>query len=102
MNSLDLWAFRLLCDFNPYHGPDGRFTSGGKRVKMSKSEVRRVRSRILTDHPGLKPGEKSDYFFGSYYYKFTVKGPGDYRFTMRLSIAGNEAYIDELRGEDRA
>lgn len=64
---------------------------------MSKAERRRVSSGILTDHPDLNPGEKSDYFFGSYYYQFTVKGPGDYYFTQRVRIVGNESYIDGIR-----
>lgn len=64
---------------------------------MSKAERRHVSSGILTDHPDLNPGEKSDYFFGSYYYQFTVKGPGDYYFTQRVRIVGNESYIDKAR-----
>ena len=86
MNSLDLWAFRLLCDFNPYRGPGGRFTSGGKRVKMSKSEVRRVSSGILTDHPKWKPGEVRRYEYGQYQYHIEVMGPGEYKFISRKKL----------------
>ncbi len=38
MNCLDLWAFGLMCDFNPYHGPDGRFTTGGMGGKIKKTK----------------------------------------------------------------
>ena len=88
---------------------NGRFTfgklNGGSStrpavratLKMSKTELRRVSSGILTDHPDLKAGEKSDYFFDSHYYEFIVKGPGDYHFTQRIRIVGNEDYIDKAK-----
>ena len=66
-------------------------------LSMSKAESRRVSSGILTDYPNLKPGDEADYFFGSYYYQFTVNEPGSYRFTARIPIVGNEAYIDSYR-----
>ena len=87
----------------------GRFTfgklggSGGKsstskgksgKLGMSKKEVRRVSSGILTDHPNLKPGDKKDYFFDKYYYHFIVESPGQYHFTKRIPIVGNEIQID--------
>ena len=64
---------------------------------MSKAERRRVSSGILTDHPNLQPGDRADYFFDKHYYQFTVKGPGDYYFTERIQIVGNESYIDKVR-----
>ena len=89
---------------------NGRFTYGklsggstGKKkrgkispVRMSKKEIARVSSGILTDHPQLKPGDVSSYLHGKYFYKFTVKGPGDYRFTKRMPIVGNETYINSV------
>ena len=78
---------------------DGKFTFGKlgkgsksslkkrpKGAKMSKKEAHRVSSGILTDHPTWKPGELHSYFFDSYYYTFTVKGPGEYKFSRRLKI----------------
>lgn len=98
----------VVMDYNPYRDPEtGRYTNGpgkistasGKRdtLNMSKTERRRVSSGILTDYPNLKQGDKADYFFGNYYYRFTVKGPGDYNFTERIRIIGNESYIDKVR-----
>ncbi|MBM6871220.1 hypothetical protein [Pseudoflavonifractor phocaeensis] len=85
----------------------GKLTGGGStkqtsrgKLNMSKVERRRVSSGILTDHPNLKAGDRSDYFFGSHYYQFSVNGPGSYRFTMRIPIAGNEAYINKVRWRD--
>lgn len=97
-----------VTDYNPYRDPStGRYTNGpGKNstagtrrgtLGMSKAERRRVSSGILTDHPNLQSGEKSDYFFGQYYYQFTVNSPGSYRFTARMPIVGNEAIIDLIR-----
>ena len=79
----------------------GGSTSGGKRGKMSpvrmgKREAARVSSGILTDHPKLKAGEVSSYLHGKYFYRFVVKGPGDYRFTERTPIIGNEAHISQI------
>ena len=98
-----------VIDYNPYRDPrTGRYTNGpGKRstmgskrgtLGMSKAERRRVSSGILTDHPNLQPGERSDYFFDRHYYQFIVSGPGSYRFTARIPIVGNETYIEQIRG----
>lgn len=78
---------------------NGRFTFGklgGKRksalkkrpesAKMSKDEVRRVSSGILTDHPKLKPGERRYYDYGTYQYRIEVKGPGEYTFLSRKKL----------------
>ncbi len=65
-------------------------------ARMSRKEKARVSSGILTDHPKLKPGESSYYFYGKNFYTFTVKGPGEYRFTRRMPIVGNEAAIEQL------
>jgi len=67
------------------------------KAKMSPKEFERVTSGIFTDHPKLKPGESSDYFFGKYHYQFSVTGPGEYSFSARIPIVGNEAYINSLR-----
>lgn len=66
------------------------------KVKMGPKEFERVSSGILTDHPKLKLGESSYYFYGKNFYSFTVKGPGEYRFTRRMSIVGNETAIEQL------
>ena len=67
-----------------------------KRPGLSRKEKARVSSGILTDHPKLKPGESSYYFYGKNFYGFTVKGPGEYSFTRRIPIVGNEAAIEQL------
>lgn len=99
-------------DYNPYRDPvTGRYSSGPKKKKstptvrhaklgISKTEGKRVSSGILTDHPNLKPGESSEYFFGNYYYRFVVNEPGSYRFTQRIQIAGNEDFIKKHRWRD--
>lgn len=66
------------------------------KAEMSRKEFERVTSGIFTDHPKLKPGESSYYFYGKNFYSFTVKGPGEYRFTRRMPIVGNEAAIKQL------
>lgn len=97
MNCLDLWAFGLMCDFNPYHGPDGRFTSGGGsgRIKMSRSEFERVSSGILTDHPRFEIGSRHFYYYGTYYYEFVVNAPGEYRFIRKMPIAGTNKGLEK-------
>ena len=78
---------------------NGRFTFGklgGKRkstlkerpesAKMSKIEVRRVSSGILTDHPQFKAGSYHGYYYGKYYYTFIVEAPGEYQFTKKVPI----------------
>lgn len=77
----------------------GASTAGEKRgtmkpQRMTKKEAARVSSGILTDHPNLKPGTSNGYLHGKYFYKFTVKGPGEYHFTERIPIVGNETYIN--------
>ena len=66
------------------------------KAKMSRKEFERVTSGIFTDHPKLKPGESSHYFYGKNFYVFTVKGPGEYRFTQKMPIVGNEAAIKQM------
>ena len=99
-----------VTDYNPYRDPQtGRYTSGptksstgrGKRdkLRMSKAERRKVSSGILTDHPNLKQGEKSGYFFDKYYYGFVVNAPGSYHFIQRIPIVGNEKMLRKLSGE---
>lgn len=90
--------------YGKLNGSSGKgSTSKGKsgKLAMSRAEKRRVSSGILTDHPNLKPGEEADYFYGRYYYRFTVEGPGEYFFTFRMKIAGNEEYINEIQREDK-
>ena len=102
-----------VMDYNPYRDPKtGRYTNGpgrastkgGRRGKlgMSNTERHRVSSGILTDHPNLRPGDRADYFFDKHYYQFTVKGPGDYQFTERIRIVGNESFIDKARKKGKA
>lgn len=75
-----------VMDHNPFHGPDGRFTSGSGSGKMSKKEIRRVSSGILTDHPRWKPGEIRRYEYGKYKYHIEVIGPGSYNFLSRKKL----------------
>lgn len=95
-------------DYNPYRGPKtGRYTNGPRKsstakskrdkLSMSNAERRRVSSGILTDHPDLQSGEKSDCFFDKHYYQFPVNVPGNCRFTRRIQIVGNESIIDLIR-----
>ena len=96
-------------DYNPYRDKKtGRYTEGPKKssteytqrdkLKMSKAEHRKVSSGILTDHPNLKPGDISDYFYGDYFYRFSVMGPGEYKFSAKIPIVGNEAALKKLTG----
>lgn len=41
-------------------------------------------------------GETADYLFGENYYRFFVNGPGDYRFTGKIPIVGNEKLIRKI------
>ena len=105
--------------YNSNHDPsNGRFTSGGsggdsgvksknsdskgltdakksvtinRKPRMSKAEIKRVSSGILTDHPNLKNDGKSyDYFYGNSYYVFNVIEPGTYNFEHKLAIGNNQ------------
>lgn len=86
------------------HGKLGGNSTVGKKhgkmntakAKMGRKEFERVSSGILTDHPKLRPGESSYYFYGKNFYSFTVKGPGEYRFIRKMPIVGNEAAIKQL------
>ena len=73
----------------------------GRRARIGRKEAARVSSGILTDHPEYRAGEIYSYFYGEYYYQFEVNGPGEYRFTMRMKIAGNEAVIDRMEADRR-
>lgn len=77
----------------------GRFTFGKLRETgksslkkgqahgiMSKREVRRVSSGILTDHPDYESGSVHGYYHGIHYYSFEVIGPGEYHFTKKIPI----------------
>ena len=66
--------------------------------RIGKKEAARVSSGILTDHPEYQAGEMHSYFYGDYYYQFRVRDSGDYQFSMRLKIVGNEDRIDDLEG----
>ena len=79
---------------------NGKFTFGklgGKRKsslkkqsksdKMSKREIDLVSSGILTDHPKFEPGSYHGYYYGKYYYIFTVEGPGEYHFTKKIPLS---------------
>ena len=67
-------------------------------MRIGKKEAARVSSGILTDHPEYQEGETHGYFYGDKYYRFYVKGAGDYHFIKHLKIVGNENLIDELEG----
>ncbi len=94
--------------FNPNHDPvNGKFTgrsgltNGGKSVKMSYKERKRVSSQIATDFPNLKAdGKEHSYITRNHFYKFKVKEFGYYQFTMKKPIVGNENKIKEyMKGE---
>lgn len=88
-----------IVKYNPDQPRDekGRFAGGGSGMgRIGKKEAARVSSGILTDHPEYQTGEKHGYYYGSYYYQFGVRGPGDYQFTKKVKIVGNEEYIDDL------
>lgn len=92
----------LTFDYNHNHDPsNGRFTNGGgsgkiKSPKLGKRERKRVSSEILTNHPEYKKGETHGHFYGKNYYVFNVEGAGDYKFTSKIKIEGNEQRIKEL------
>lgn len=71
----------------------------GRSPRIGKKEAARVSSGILTDHPEYQAGETRSYFHGEHYYIFNVNGPGDYQFTARVKIVGNEDYINELEAD---
>ncbi len=86
--------------FNPNHGKDGKFTSGngltsgGKGVKMTYKERKRVSSQIATDFPNLKAdGKEYNYITRNHFYQFKVKEFGLYHFTNKMEINGNEDKI---------
>ncbi len=90
--------------FNPNHGKDGKFTSGsgltsgGKSVKMSYKERKRVSSQIAADFPNLKAdGEVRSYENRNHFYQFTVNEFGSYNFLVRMKIVGNEDKINNIR-----
>ena len=91
-----------IVKYNPDQPRDenGRFAGGGSSMgrspKIGKKEAARVSSGILTDHPEYQTGENHGYFFGEHYFRFNVNGPGDYQFTMRIKIVGNEDRINAL------
>lgn len=59
---------------------------GSSHAIMSKQEVRRVSSGILTDHPTWKPGEIRRYEYGQYQYHLKVVEPGSYNFISRKKL----------------
>ena len=64
---------------------------------MSKSERKRVSSEIATWHPNYKSGSSHCGSYGDYFYGFEVLMPGNYRFELKMKIAGNEERIKEWR-----
>ena len=99
---LQLDGNRGIVKYSPDQPRDerGRFAQGGssmgRSARIGKKEAARVSSGILTDHPEYQAGETHSYFYGDYYYQFTVSGPGEYQFIKRVKIIGNEEYIDDL------
>lgn len=64
---------------------NGQFDFG--KARLTKAERIKVSSGIMTDHPKLKPGNKSyEYEYGDYIYEFSVKEPGTYMFHSRKRI----------------
>lgn len=102
---LNLDGKKGIVKYNPDQPRDesGRFASGGssmgRSARIGKKESARVSSGILTDHPEYQAGETRSYFHGEHYYIFNVNGPGDYQFTARIKIVGNEDYINELEAD---
>ncbi len=81
---------------NPNHDDKGRFTFG--KAKMSKAEIKRVSSGILTDHPNYKKDSTHVYEFGGHSYGFIVNGYGDYTFFAKITISEkNKGKICKLR-----
>lgn len=96
-----------IVKYNPDQPRDasGKFSSGGSSMgrspRIGKKEAARVSSGILTDHPEYQAGETHGYFYGDKYYRFNVRGAGDYHFIKHLRIVGNEDIIDELEGTSK-
>ena len=110
--------------YNPYHDDRGRFTSGGsgggygkkakkaidksakndtiekrpKSQRMGKKETEIVSSAILTDHPNYDNSKIYDYEHGNHFYQFFVKSKGNYKFTYKLKLEGNQDIINKIRG----
>ncbi|MCM1335657.1 MAG: phage portal protein [Bacteroides sp.] len=89
---------------NPYHDPtNGRLTSPGSfaapGLRMSKKELNRVSSAIITDHPELKSGERIAYEYESYFYIATsLSQPGDYYFSAKIKLtAESQKKVKKMR-----
>ncbi len=70
-----------------------------KKAKITKSEINKVSSGILTDHPNLKAdGTRYTYEYGNKFYIFSVRAPGSYNFHNSLTITPeNKTIIDNMR-----
>ena len=67
------------------------------RVKMSKAERKRVSSQFATDFPNAEKGSTYPYENRNRFYLIKVYGFGDYGFTYKISIDGNEEMISAVR-----
>ena len=81
---------------NPNHAKDGKFTFG--KVKMSNFERKHISSYIFTNFPGLVKDSTHAKEIGDYFYAFTVREPGTYRFIIKKKITPkSKEFIDEMR-----
>lgn len=69
-----------------------------KSLRMGKKETERVSSAILTDHPNYDNSQIYSYEYGNHFYQFFVKGKGEYKFTYKLKLEGNQDIINKIRG----
>ncbi|MGN0598659.1 MAG: phage portal protein [Oscillospiraceae bacterium] len=81
---------------NPNHAKDGKFTFG--KVRMSDFERKHISSYIFTNFPELAKDSTHAKEIGDYFYAFTVKEPGTYRFIVKKKITlKSKEFIDEMR-----
>lgn len=75
----------------------GKIKKRPKSLKMGKKEIERVSSAILTDHPNYDSSKIYDYEYGAHFYQFFVKGKGNYKFTYKIKLEGNQDIINKIR-----
>ena len=79
--------------------PNGKMNGSlpSARVKMSKAERKRVSSQFATDFPSAEKGRTYPYENRNHFYLIKVYGFGDYGFTYKIPIDGNEEMISAVR-----
>ena len=79
--------------------PNGKMNGSlpSARVKMTKAERKRVSSQFVTDFPNAEKGGIYCYENGNYFYIIKVYGFGDYSFSLKVLIEGNEEAINSVR-----